>query len=45
MNRLNSASRVAVVCNTMMMDGVKNKEKENDVQVLDVAEMIAASML
>ena len=31
-------------CNTMMTDGVKNKEKENEVQVLDVAEMIAASM-
>jgi Fe-S oxidoreductase len=31
-------------CNTMMTDGVKNKEKENDVQVLDIAEMIAASM-
>lgn len=28
-------------CNTMMTDGVKNKEKEADVQVLDVAEMIA----
>ncbi len=31
-------------CNTMMSDGVKNREKENDVAVLDVAEMIAASM-
>ncbi|MEP6750012.1 MAG: (Fe-S)-binding protein, partial [Bacteroidota bacterium] len=31
-------------CNTMMTDGVKNKEKENDVQVLDIAELIAASM-
>lgn len=31
-------------CNTMMSDGVKNREKEQDVQVLDVAEMIAASM-
>ena len=28
-------------CNTMMTDGVKNKEKEADVQVLDLAEMIA----
>ena len=28
-------------CNTMMTDGVKNKEKENDVQVLDIAELIA----
>lgn len=28
-------------CNTMMTDGVKNAEKEDDVQVLDVAEMIA----
>lgn len=31
-------------CNTMLTDGVKNKEKENSVQVLDVAELIAASM-
>jgi Fe-S oxidoreductase len=31
-------------CNTMMSDGVKNREKENEVAVLDVAEMIAASM-
>lgn len=28
-------------CNTMMTDGVKGKEKEGDVQVMDVAEMIA----
>lgn len=28
-------------CNTMMTDGVKNKEKENQVQVLDIAELIA----
>ena len=32
-------------CNTMLTDGVKNKEKENDVQVLDVAELIAMSMI
>jgi heterodisulfide reductase subunit D len=32
-------------CNTMLSDGVKNKEKENDVKVLDVAELIAASMV
>ena len=31
-------------CNTMMMDGVKNREKENEVAVLDIAEMIAESM-
>ncbi len=31
-------------CNTMMSDGVKNREKENEVAVLDVAELIAASM-
>jgi Fe-S oxidoreductase len=30
-------------CNTMMTDGVKNFNKENDVKVLDVAEMIAAA--
>ncbi|UAB80648.1 (Fe-S)-binding protein [Marixanthomonas sp. SCSIO 43207] len=28
-------------CNTMMTDGVKGKEKEDDVAVMDVAEMIA----
>ena len=28
-------------CNTMMTDGVKGKEKEEDVAVMDVAEMIA----
>ncbi len=31
-------------CNTMMTDGVKVKEKENEVQVLDVAEMIAKNL-
>lgn len=31
-------------CNTMMTDGIKSKEKEGDVTVLDVAEMIASSM-
>ena len=31
-------------CNTMLTDGVKNKEKENDVQVLDIAELIASSI-
>ncbi|WP_197276763.1 (Fe-S)-binding protein [Mangrovimonas sp. ST2L15] len=30
-------------CNTMMTDGVKSKEKENSIQVLDVAELIANS--
>jgi len=28
-------------CNTMMTDGVKAKEKENDIKVMDIAEMIA----
>lgn len=28
-------------CNTMMTDGVKNKEKEGEVKVMDVAELIA----
>ncbi|MBT8273250.1 MAG: (Fe-S)-binding protein [Bacteroidia bacterium] len=28
-------------CNTMMTDGIKAKEKENSVQVMDVAELIA----
>jgi Fe-S oxidoreductase len=31
-------------CNTMMTDGVKLAEKEEHVQVLDVAELVAASM-
>lgn len=31
-------------CNTMMTDGTKNFEKENEVQVLDVAELIAQSL-
>ncbi len=30
-------------CNTMMTDGIKNKEKENEVSVLDVAELIASA--
>ena len=32
-------------CNTMMSDGVKNREKENEVAVLDIAEMIVESMV
>lgn len=38
------ASVVAVncpFCMTMMRDGIKNKEKENEVQVLDLAELVA----
>ncbi len=31
-------------CNTMMTDGVKSNEKEADVQVLDIAELVAAAM-
>lgn len=31
-------------CNTMMTDGVKNKGQEESVEVLDLAELIAASM-
>jgi len=31
-------------CNTMLTDGVKNKEKEDTVQVLDVAELVARSL-
>jgi Fe-S oxidoreductase len=30
-------------CNTMMTDGVKNFNKENEIQVLDVAELIASA--
>jgi heterodisulfide reductase subunit D len=31
-------------CNTMLTDGVKAKEQENNVQVLDVAELVAMSL-
>lgn len=31
-------------CNTMLLDGIKNKEKENEVAVLDIAELIEQSM-
>jgi len=31
-------------CNTMMTDGVKNSNKEDEVHVLDIAELIAASI-
>ena len=31
-------------CNTMMTDGVKNREKENDVSVMDIAEMILTEL-
>ena len=31
-------------CNTMLTDGVKNKEKEDTVKVMDIAELIAAEM-
>ena len=31
-------------CNTMLSDGVKNKEKEDEVAVLDIAELVAASL-
>src|SRR3954471_10130182 len=31
-------------CNTMLTDGVKNKEQEQNVQVVDIAELIAQSM-
>jgi heterodisulfide reductase subunit D len=30
-------------CNTMLTDGVKNKEKENKIKVMDLAEMIASA--
>ncbi|MBD3638463.1 MAG: (Fe-S)-binding protein [Crocinitomicaceae bacterium] len=30
-------------CNTMMTDGVKNFNKEDDIEVLDIAEMIASA--
>jgi len=31
-------------CTTMLTDGVKNKEKEEDVKVMDIAEMVAQSL-
>jgi heterodisulfide reductase subunit D len=31
-------------CNTMMTDGVKNQEKEDSIAVMDIAELVAASM-
>lgn len=31
-------------CNTMMTDGVKNKEKEDEVKVMDIAEIVAANI-
>ena len=31
-------------CNTMILDGIKNREKENEVQVLDIAELIEQSL-
>jgi Fe-S oxidoreductase len=31
-------------CNTMLTDGIKTKEKEDSVQVLDIAELIASSL-
>src|SRR3954464_662447 len=31
-------------CNTMLTDGVKNREKESEVKVLDIAELIEMSM-
>jgi Fe-S oxidoreductase len=41
------ASTIAVgcpFCLTMMTDGIKNKNKESEVQVYDLAEMIAKNM-
>lgn len=32
-------------CNTMMTDGVKSQEKEQEVKVFDIAELIAAEMV
>ncbi len=31
-------------CNTMLTDGVKLAEKEDSVRVLDIAELVAASL-
>ena len=42
----NVIASVCPFCNTMLLDGVKNKEKENEneVQVLDIAELIEQSL-
>jgi len=32
-------------CNTMLTDGVKHAEKEESVKVMDIAELIAGSMV
>jgi heterodisulfide reductase subunit D len=32
-------------CNTMLTDGVKNSNKEDSMQVLDIAELVASSMV
>ena len=32
-------------CNTMITDGVKNREKEEAIKVLDIAELVAESMI
>jgi heterodisulfide reductase subunit D len=32
-------------CNTMITDGVKNREKEEEIKVLDIAEIVAESMI
>ncbi|MEO8404130.1 MAG: (Fe-S)-binding protein, partial [Chitinophagaceae bacterium] len=32
-------------CNTMLTDGVKHAEKEDSVKVMDVAELVALSMV
>ena len=32
-------------CNTMLTDGIKSREKENDVAVLDIAEIISRSIV
>jgi Fe-S oxidoreductase len=31
-------------CNTMLTDGVKGAEKEEDVKVMDIAELVAMSL-
>ena len=31
-------------CNTMLTDGVKNREKEDEITVMDIAELVAACM-
>ena len=42
--KANIVASACPFCNTMLTDGIKVKEKENDTQVMDIAELIAQSI-